>query len=849
MGQYMNKYFHNVKWAIRLPDGAESGQLPLKIAQEWDGNVCKSKLINSGEEAIRIKEVALFNGAMDLASDTKLYGEGLSMLSQTEGTIEDHKNIGSYTDVKQYKLPQKEGLCTVYNLAILTPEEDVSILMAFSSCRRFCGEFRFGKGAFEAVLDMECVAIEPGAQWELEEFIMMEGKNLELLLDNLAHRIVINHPKLPYSEVPTGWCSWYCYGPDINIGDIFENMEAISKRIPSLKYIQIDDGYQPYMGDWLEPNPEFSGDMKELCLEIKKRGFEPAIWVAPFIAEKSSNLFREHKDWFVMDEDGTPLPSDRVSFGGWRRGPWYMLDGTNPGAQEYLKTVFRTMREEWNCKYFKLDANMWGALLGGRRYDKNATRVEAYRRGMKAIRDGAGQDSFILGCNAPMWPSLGTVHGMRLGDDIVRSWDKISSAARQMFLRNWQHNRLWINDPDAVVLENSKVKLVQPDGEIKIDTSTNVTEDEFIFHATAIYATGGMALSGDKIFEMSEKSIDILSKLLPPVNKSAIFDDTDFNVGRIQLKDRLMLCLFNWNDQSLSLKTEIPNCSGIIDFWTGEELEPATDNIMTFELKPHSAKLLVCMQKTTASNKNQCKVIESDYKGHKRLDFNLDGREAILICPSNPVSENKWIWRAEFFGAFDQADMAMVEKGWYLAYYHLSDMYGSPEAIELMRNFQKYMQEKYDLYKKTVLFGFSRGGLYAFNYTAKYPEKVGVVYLDAPVLDIKSWPGGYGKAERYSKEWEECLEAYNLNEETVSNFTDIPLNKVSILTEANIPILVVAGGADTVVPFEENSKILVERYKEAGGYIKFILKPDVGHHPHSLEDPTPITDFILEQVY
>jgi alpha-galactosidase len=94
--------------------------------------------------------------------------------------------------------------------------------------------------------------------------------------------------------------------------------------------------------------------------QIRDRGFEPAIWVAPFIAEEGSHLFKEHPGWFVKDETGQPLRADRVTFGGWRRGPWYALDGTHPDAQAHLERVFTTMRNEWGCTYFKLDANFWG---------------------------------------------------------------------------------------------------------------------------------------------------------------------------------------------------------------------------------------------------------------------------------------------------------------------------------------------------------------------------------------------------------------------------------------------------------------------------------------------------------
>ena len=129
----------------------------------------------------------------------------------------------------------------------------------------------------------------------------------------------------------------------------------------------------------------------------------------------------------MKGDDGKPLPADKVTFGGWRRGPWYALDGTNPEVQKHLENVFRTMRQEWGVTYFKLDANFWGAMHGGRLHDPKATRIEAYRRGMQAVLRGAG-DSFILGCNHPIWPSFGLIHGSRSSGDIKRTWDDFSEG-------------------------------------------------------------------------------------------------------------------------------------------------------------------------------------------------------------------------------------------------------------------------------------------------------------------------------------------------------------------------------------------------------------------------------------
>ena len=119
------------------------------------------------------------------------------------------------------------------------------------------------------------------------------------------------------------------------------------------------------------------------------------------------------------------------------------------------------MRKDWGCTYFKLDANFWGAMHGGRLHDPYATRIEAYRRGMEAIRRGAG-DAFILGCNHPLWPSLGLIHGSRSSMDVKRDWGHIAKTGRENLLRGWQNGRLWWNDPDALCL-NNKVLVDVPD--------------------------------------------------------------------------------------------------------------------------------------------------------------------------------------------------------------------------------------------------------------------------------------------------------------------------------------------------------------------------------------------------
>jgi alpha-galactosidase len=554
--------------------GADVSQIELTF--EWVGS-CRPRLTNRGRGAVAIKEVVLFDATLPMPPATQIYGEGFQMLSQTGGTLGQPVDLGSYTDAKHYRMPMPDGSRQMYGA--LRFSEGSPRELAFTSCHRFSGFFRLrGASSLQVVVDTEGLTLEPGERWDLEELVTGPHGSHAAPFGGLGVDIAKNHPPLQTPAPPTGWCSWYCFGPKVTAQQVLDNLDAIAKKIPDLKYVQIDDGYQPAMGDWLETGAAFGGDVRRVIDEIKKRGFQPAIWVAPFVAEEQSHVFQQHRDWFVKNSSGEPLRSDTVTFGGWRRGPWYALDGTHPGVQEHFVNLFRTMREQWGCTYFKLDANFWGAIHGGRFHDPKATRVEAYRRGMQALVRGAG-DSFILGCNHPLWPSLGLIHGSRSSNDIKRSWDRIKSTARQNLLRNWQNRVIWWNDPDAVCLTG------------------DLTDDEFGFHATAIYATGGMVLSGDDLTSISELRLAMLKKLVPPTGVAAVFDDDALRVGVIQLPPkRSIICLFNWEDTPRTLTAQpLGSRPGVTDFWTGEAVPVRGGSITVADMPPHSARLLVAV--------------------------------------------------------------------------------------------------------------------------------------------------------------------------------------------------------------------------------------------------------------
>ena len=216
--------------------------------------------------------------------------------------------------------------------------------------------------------------------------------------------------------------------------------------------------------------------------------------------------------------------------------------------------------------------------------------------------------------------------------------------------------------------------------------------------------------------------------------------------------------------------------------------------------------------------------------------FEFNGYTGTVIIPENP--NGKWIWKTEFLYAFDKAEVALCERGFTRVYYSVSNKYGSYHAVRLMHAFHLFVTEKYGLEKKTNLFGFSRGGLYAFNYALFYPEYVSKVYLDAPVLDMKTWPPE-GSVER-----EQVYDEYCLNKETFQTFAGNPVDNMEEFLALDIPLMVVAGAVDSVVSYKDNAGKLLACAKQKGVEVTQIIKPLCDHHPHSLEDIEPIIAFI-----
>lgn len=235
----------------------------------------------------------------------------------------------------------------------------------------------------------------------------------------------------------------------------------------------------------------------------------------------------------------------------------------------------------------------------------------------------------------------------------------------------------------------------------------------------------------------------------------------------------------------------------------------------------------------------------ANFYGFEQLDFINDEVEYKVVKPKKVLADKPWVWRARFWGHEPQTDIALLERGFHIVYCDVSDLYGNAEAVGRWNRCYSLMINA-GLDAKPALEGMSRGGLIIYNWASENLDKVSCIYADAPVLDAKSWPGGLGKGIGSTQDWNNLKQKYGIATDSIPlNFRGWPIHKSELFAKSTIPLLHICGVADDVVPVAENTELFAKNIRDNGGDITTIYKPDVGHHPHSLKNPSVIVDFIL----
>ena len=232
------------------------------------------------------------------------------------------------------------------------------------------------------------------------------------------------------------------------------------------------------------------------------------------------------------------------------------------------------------------------------------------------------------------------------------------------------------------------------------------------------------------------------------------------------------------------------------------------------------------------------------YHGFKQFDFKYQGNPCRIAEPKFVAKGAPCVWRGYYWGHQPQFDVAMLERGWHVIYCSASNLFGSSEGVERWNAFYAHLQEQ-GFGPKPVLEGMSRGGLITHTWATANPDKTGGVIGDNAVLDLRSWPGDFNKPDQgHAPLWEKVIEVYGFKDDAEARAYDrYPIDTVVELKAAKVPLMYLVADADPVVPAKANA---LAAEKKLGNYATVILKPGLGHHPHSLSNPRPMIDFAMK---
>lgn len=370
----------------------------------------------------------------------------------------------------------------------------------------------------EARIHLDGRRLGPGEQLDAGQVVVGAGATPEALLaawaEGLAPRDRAALDRREAVRDAVAWCTWYCFMRRISQGVLADVTDHIAARpgLEAVKLIQLDDGYQRRIGDWLSPSRAFPAGLADAVARIRDRGFDAGVWVSPFIAEPASELFQAHPDWFVEGPSGRPLS------GGWNplwRTRFHVLDTTLPAVRSWLRDLFGRLRD-MGISFFKLDY-LYPAAFPGLRSDPDVSRAGALRLGLAAIREAVGEDGLLLGCGAPLGPAVGLVDAMRVSPDVAPFWRMKGlvprllgehelhgryASIRQTMARAFLHDRWWVNDPDVLLLGGRT-----PEAELRCQ-------------AAAVAATGGLVMLGDDPRTLGDRQVRLFNWVLENRNRA-----------------------------------------------------------------------------------------------------------------------------------------------------------------------------------------------------------------------------------------------------------------------------------------------------------------------------------------
>ena len=304
----------------------------------------------------------------------------------------------------------------------------------------------------------DCAGLEISAAYSALDFARFTGSH-DHVFDSWFKALDLPAPTV---QPVVGYTSWYYYYTNVTEKVTMDNLASMTTLPVKPDVFQIDDGYQAYVGDWLEKHEEkFPNGVKHIVEEIHAQGMQAGLWLAPFVCETKSRIYREHPDWLRRDANGDPVCC------GCNWSGFYALDLYNPEVVAYIEKVFDTVLNDWGFDMVKLDFLYAAGLVA----EKDKTRGQQMCEAMDLLRRVVG-DKVILGCGVPLMPSFGKVDYCRIGCDVGLDWndkpimriihrERVSTknSLLNTIYRRGLDGRAFLNDPDVFFLRDDNLHL------------------------------------------------------------------------------------------------------------------------------------------------------------------------------------------------------------------------------------------------------------------------------------------------------------------------------------------------------------------------------------------------------
>lgn len=456
---------------VIFKDGFEDATVKTELIFDNTGNSEKLRLTITPKEEIEIVELygrlnfkflsedKIFANGYQSWTDSREFfiDEKIKGISKLVKPIANKYQLDKYGDYNFMKYTNKAGVFHGYTYSYVRRGEAFKLIGSLSERN---GYTVIAEDASEnsITIEKDCAGHFISEAYLAYELVWLEGAETEVFDRYFELMDIVK----PIAKPMTGWTSWYNYYQNINEAIILENLNNFKSLDKNINIFQIDDGYQRAVGDWLSIDEEkFPRGLKFISDKIKSNKYLAGLWLAPFVCETNSRLFREKKAWILKDDKGQMIS------GGCNWSKFYALDFYNAEVRQYIKQVFDMVLREWNFDLVKLDF-LYAVCLIPR---KDKTRGQIMTEAMEFLRECAG-DKLILGCGVPLGPAFGLVDYCRIGCDVGLDWDdkphmkllhreRVSTlnAISNAIGRRQLNGRAFMNDPDVFLLREENIEL------------------------------------------------------------------------------------------------------------------------------------------------------------------------------------------------------------------------------------------------------------------------------------------------------------------------------------------------------------------------------------------------------